>query len=72
MITIKMGTFFIEVRGSVNRVTTVYGGEPEPRYISVVDGGEGWSLARNGQELGVKPDGVIVRRARRGRGVNQA
>ena len=72
MISIKMGSYFIEVRGSVNRVTTVYGGDPEPRYVSVVDGGEVWSLALNGIELGNKPTGVVVRRARRGRrGVKQ-
>lgn len=66
-----MGSYFIEIRGAAQRVTTVYGGDPEPRYVSVVDEGEVWSLARNGIELGNKPTGVVVRQARRGRRVKQ-
>jgi len=65
MVSIRIGDCQVEVEAA-RRVTVIYGDSDRPRYLMVVgDDGEAWSLADFGGELGTRPKGVTVHRARK-------
>lgn len=61
MISIRIGSYQVEVKGSAKRVTVYYGSSPKPAILTVVGSdGEAWSISASGNELGRRPQGVTV------------